>query len=61
MKPDERIFRMMLEGQRASADNTLFIDDGRKNVEAASRMGIHTLCPLNNEDWTGMLAEALKL
>lgn len=61
MKPDERIFRMMLEGQRASADNTLFIDDGRKNVEAASRLGIHTLCPLNNEDWTGMLAEALKL
>ena len=59
MKPDERIFRMMLEGQQARPDQTLFVDDGKKNVEAASRLGIHTLCPQNNEDWTGMLTALL--
>lgn len=61
MKPDARIFQMMLDGQHATADETLFIDDGPKNVAAASRLGIHTLCPQNNEDWTGMLREALGL
>lgn len=59
MKPSEEIFRMMLEGQHASADETLFIDDSRHNVEAAQALGIQTLCPQNNEDWTGTLRTLL--
>jgi putative hydrolase of the HAD superfamily len=50
---------MMLEGQQARPEQTLFVDDGKRNVEAASRLGIHTLCPQNNEDWTGMLTALL--
>ena len=33
-------------------DETLFIDDGPRNVEKASQIGIHTFCPVNGEDWT---------
>ena len=46
------IFHMMLEGQDALPEETLFIDDSTVNVQAAQTLGIHTLCPLNNEDWT---------
>ncbi len=61
MKPHCEIFEMMLEGQHATAEETLFIDDGPRNVEAAANMGIHTLCPQNNEDWTTPLMELLSL
>ena len=56
MKPSPEIFQMMLHGQQATAEETLFIDDSPANCEAAARLGIHTLCPHNNEDWTGMLS-----
>ena len=55
MKPDAEIFHIMLQGQEATADETLFIDDSPRNCEAAERLGIHTLCPQNNEDWIPML------
>lgn len=59
MKPSPEIFRMMLEGQQSSAEETLFIDDGQKNIEAAKALGIQTLFPKNNEDWTEPLAKLL--
>ena len=61
MKPSEQIFLSMLKGEQARAEEVLFIDDGKANVEAANRMGIQTLCPQNNEDWTGMLLAKLGL
>ncbi len=59
MKPSPDIFQMMLRGQNASPEETLFVDDSTKNCEAAQQLGIHTLCPQNNEDWTGMLQDFL--
>jgi putative hydrolase of the HAD superfamily len=59
MKPHPAIFQTMLQGQQALPDETLFIDDGPRNVEAAAALGIHTLCPQNGEDWTGTLEEML--
>ena len=59
MKPSPEIFKMMLEGQQSSAEETLFIDDGKKNVEAAKDLGMKTLCPENNEDWTEPLSKLL--
>jgi putative hydrolase of the HAD superfamily len=59
MKPSPEIFRMMLEGQQSSPEETLFIDDGQKNIEAAKALGIQTLFPKNNEDWTDPLAKLL--
>ena len=61
MKPSPEIFRMMLEGQQATADETLFIDDSPNNCAAAEALGIHTLCPHNNEDWIPALKSYLKL
>lgn len=59
MKPDSKIFQMMLEGQNAKPEETLFIDDSAANVAAAEALGIKTLCPQNNEDWTQALKDAL--
>jgi putative hydrolase of the HAD superfamily len=52
MKPAPKIFQMMLEGQNALPEETLFIDDSETNVKVAQSLGIHTLCPHDNEDWT---------
>lgn len=61
MKPSPEIFRMMLEGQQATADETLFIDDSPNNCAAAEALGIHTLCPQNNEDWIPALKSYLNM
>ena len=55
MKPHREIFEMMLSGQQSLPEETLFVDDGLRNVEAAQALGIQTLCPQNNEDWTAEL------
>ena len=52
MKPAPKIFQIMLEGQNALPEETLFIDDSETNVKVAQSLGIHTLCPHDNEDWT---------
>ena len=55
MKPRREIFDIMLRGQQSQPGETLFIDDGPRNVEVAAAMGMHTLCPHNNEDWIAPL------
>lgn len=52
MKPDERIFRLMLESEKVSPSQALFIDDGPKNVEAARKIGINAIQAISGEDWT---------
>ncbi len=52
MKPDEKIFRMMLESENAAPSKVLFIDDGPKNVEAARKIGINAIQATNGKDWT---------
>ena len=52
MKPDEKIFRMMLESEKVTPSQVLFIDDGPKNVTAARAIGINTIQATNGEDWT---------
>jgi putative hydrolase of the HAD superfamily len=60
MKPRREIFEMMLKGQQAKAEETIFVDDGPRNVEAAAALGMHTLCPHDNEDWTAPLEELIR-
>ena len=43
MKPDPRIFRILLDRYGLRADEAVFVDDSPKNVEAASALGIHGL------------------
>ena len=52
MKPDETIFREVLIKEQTSPADCLFIDDGARNVAAASQVGMHTFCPENGADWT---------
>jgi putative hydrolase of the HAD superfamily len=60
MKPRREIFEQMLEGQQARPEETLFVDDGPRNVEAAAALGMKTLCPQNNADWTADLEALLE-
>ena len=50
----------MLRGQQSLPEETLFVDDGPRNVEAAAALGMHTLCPQNNEDWIAPLHALLE-
>ena len=61
MKPRREIFEMMLSGQESLPEETLFVDDGPRNIETAAAMGMQTLCPPNNEDWTAALEHIIAL
>ena len=41
IKPDLRIFRILLDRYRVAADESVFIDDNPGNARAASTLGIH--------------------
>jgi len=60
MKPDERIFMKMLSEEKILPEETLFLDDGPRNVVAASEVGIRTYCPVNGSDWTGVMEKFLQ-
>ncbi len=42
-KPDEKSFRYILEDSNLSAEETLFIDDAKNNIEGAEKVGLRTL------------------
>jgi putative hydrolase of the HAD superfamily len=56
MKPAEGIFRHMLTDAAILPSETLFLDDSAANVEAAARLGIHTLLVEKNADWRADLS-----
>ncbi|MBQ9822182.1 MAG: HAD family phosphatase [Muribaculaceae bacterium] len=59
MKPESRIFKMMLEKENAKPEETVFIDDSAHNTEVAASLGIHVLQPDNGADWHGMLEDLI--
>ena len=52
MKPSEDIFREVLQQEQTFPGEVLFVDDGPRNVAAASQIGFRTFCPENGSDWT---------
>lgn len=60
MKPDKQFFRHVLTSAQLEPSETLFLDDGPKNVAMAGEMGIITMCPKNGEDWTKEIYTYLK-
>ena len=58
-KPSKEIYCKMLSDGGMRAEETLFVDDSTKNIEAASETGIRTLLVENGEDWREKLCEAL--
>lgn len=59
MKPDAKFFNAVMEGERLIPSETLFLDDGPRNIEAAKALGIQTLLVENGEDWTERLEDLL--
>jgi len=43
MKPDPKIYQKVLEQAGIKAEETLFLDDNKDNIEAASKLGIDTI------------------
>lgn len=60
MKPDERIFRTIIEEEHILPEETLFVDDGPRNVSMGESLGFRTLCPKNGEDWTEKIYQTLR-
>ena len=58
-KPSREIFLKMLELGNMKAEETLFVDDGQKNIDAAAQAGIKTLKVENDADWRTALEEIL--
>lgn len=61
MKPVPDFFRQVLDNENILPEETLFVDDGPRNVEAAGKLGFMTMCPDNGFDWTGELRSLLHL
>ncbi len=60
MKPDERVFRQLLMDEDLTPGEVVFIDDGPRNVAVASQLGMTTICPVEDDDWTVELKQLLK-
>ena len=59
LKPDPAIFQLMLTRENILPEETLFLDDSEHNIEAARALGIQTICPKDNADWTAELFQRL--
>ena len=51
MKPDLKIFRMVIEDAGIIPAETLFIDDGERNIQAAKKIGMAVYLAQNASDW----------
>lgn len=59
-KPDPRIFERMIEDSGMLPEETLFVDDGKQNIEVANQYGFITYQPENKEDWRETLDRILR-
>jgi len=59
VKPARAFFEYVLGRTASEPPETVFVDDGRANTDAAARLGLHTLTPANGEDWRGRLSALL--
>ena len=57
LKPSEAIFRKVIADSGVMPAETLFIDDGRKNVDAAQALGFAVYMPAPGEDFGHLFEE----
>lgn len=60
MKPDRRMFEQIIVSENIKPAETLFVDDGPRNIDVGASLGLQTFCPQNGEDWTGEIYRVLK-
>ncbi|MDO9153853.1 MAG: HAD family phosphatase [Paludibacter sp.] len=56
VKPNAEIFEALLIDANVKAEECLFIDDGQKNIDTASKLGIQTYLVTPNDDLFFLLA-----
>lgn len=61
MKPAPELFQKVLLSEKILPEETLFVDDGPRNVAMASQLGIMTFCPENGKDWTEEIYRVMRL
>ena len=54
-KPDLKIFRMLIADAGIDPAESLYIDDSKRNIQAASECGFLVLLVKNGEDWRNEL------
>lgn len=59
MKPDARFFQYVMSHEHIVPQESLFIDDGERNIEAGKQLGLHTYLAANGEDWAGKIYSLL--
>lgn len=57
LKPSEAIFRKVIADSSVTPAQTLFIDDGQKNVDAAQALGFAVYMPAPGEDFGHLFEE----
>ena len=60
-KPSPTIYQKVLELSAFNAEETIFVDDGPRNIEAAESVGIHGLLVPEDADWMDSLQELINL
>lgn len=60
MKPAKEFFRKVIDEQALIPAETLFVDDGPRNVAVGAELGFRTFCPANGSDWTGEIENVLR-
>lgn len=60
MKPSAAFFRAVIDGEKINPAETVFIDDGARNIEAGRNLGFRTILAENGSDWRGELDCLLK-
>ena len=58
-KPSKEIFDRVIAEAPLLPEETLFIDDGSRNVEMGRKLGFHVYQPQNREDWRGVISDLL--
>ncbi len=60
VKPNKEIFLQMIDDVELIPEETLFIDDGARNIAIAKELGFQTYQPLNGEDWREAIRQILE-
>ena len=59
-KPSKDIYLEVLRRDGMKPEETLFVDDSKRNIEGAESVGIHGLYVPTNSDWRPLLAAKLE-